>query len=254
MSTNTKELVSHTITGDTREYDFQSIIPKPWAKLNVHNTSVPDEETRETVCGIDERVKVMNTRVMPNQAICKLYMRTTTSKNYVGSGFLTHDDKVVTAGHCVYDHDEGGWMDSIIVVPAKNGVSTPYGQYNAVRIAAVRAWTDSRSVRYDMGVIKLNAKVTHSGRISMNLANSDRVTVCGYPADRDLGIFQYRMEDIIEKTNDGRLYYHIDTYGGQSGCPVLKNSNTSIAIHNYGGCPNKASDFYQQFIDEVTAF
>lgn len=247
-----EELIAHEVTGDTKEYDFESITPKYWTDIQVHNAS-GDHPTIETVCGPDNRVRVANTRLMPYQAICKLYMRTRTNKNYIGSGYLTHGNKVVTAGHCVYDHDEGGWMESIIIVPGKNGPSEPYGRYTAGNIAAVRGWTEERSERYDMGVIKLSSNVSHSGRIQMELANSDRATVCGYPGDRDQGVLQYQMEDILSHAG-GRFSYTIDTFGGQSGGPLLKNATSAIGIHNYGGCPNRASDLYQRFIEGVDAF
>ena len=253
MKTDKEALLFHDLKKEKGNYDFESIISKDRSGIELQNPKNASHEDAETVCGPDNRIKVTNTRVMPYQAICKLYMRTTTSKNYIGSGFLTHANKVVTAGHCVYDHDEGGWMDSVIVVPAKNGTSEPYGRFNASRVAAVKAWTEDQSVRYDMGVIKLDSNVSHSGRIRLNLTDSDRGKVCGYPGDRDRGIFQYHMTDTLRSSN-GRFYYNIDTYGGQSGCPLLKNSTTAIGIHNYGGCPNKSSDLYQKFLDQVDAF
>jgi V8-like Glu-specific endopeptidase len=253
MNSNLEELIIHEVTGDPNSYDYESITAKYWPELDVDTPSEKDIATIESVCGLDERVKVTNTRVMPYQAICKLYMRTKTGKNYIGSGFITHSNKVVTAGHCVYDHREGGWMESIIVVPGKNGASEPYGRHFANKIAAVRDWIENKSERYDMGVILLNSNVDHSGRIQMELTDSDRGKISGYPADRDRGIFQYTMENTLQNI-DGRFHYSIDTYGGQSGCPLLKNSSTGIGIHNYGSCPNKASDFYQKFIDEVDTF
>ena len=123
MKTDKEQFLYHELKKEKGEYDFESIISKNWSGIEVQNPKNPSREEAESVCGPDNRTKVTNTRVLPYQAICKLYMRTTTSKNYIGSGFLTHSNKVVTAGHCVYDHDEGGWMDSIIVVPAKNGTT-----------------------------------------------------------------------------------------------------------------------------------
>lgn len=99
--------------------------------------------------------------IFPYKAICKLYMKTTTGKNYVGSVWLTASDKLYTAGHCVFDHDEGGWMESVVVIPGMTGDSEPFGRYYAGSLAATRAWIDGRSKRYDMGAIKLSTAVNH---------------------------------------------------------------------------------------------
>jgi len=96
----------------------------------------------------------------------------------------------------------------------------------------------------------LKSKVTHDSFLIPSLEDASVGQVCGYPADRDNGIFQYKMEDNLSKIN-GRFYYELDTYGGQSGSPLLKSKYVAIGIHNYGGCPNKSSDLYQEFIDGV---
>ena len=101
-----------------------------------------------------------------------------------------------------------------------------------------------------MGAIKLSNDVTHSDVLIPTLADANEVTICGYPGDRDQGIFQYKMRDAIRK-RDGRFFYQIDTFGGQSGSPVLQNNELAIGIHNYGGCDNKGSDLYQEFVQAV---
>jgi glutamyl endopeptidase len=235
-----RKLISQDCLGNSADYDFSNITPKYFVS----------ELRQEAVCGPDERIKVTDTSVMPYKAICKLYMRSTSGKNYVGTGWLTHSNKLYTAGHCVYDHDEGGWMSSIIVVPAKSGNSEPFGRYTASSMRATNGWINNKSQRYDMGAIKLASSVSHGDNISPSLADANSATICGYPADRDTGIFQYKMLGSVTKRDD-RFFYQIDTFGGQSGCPVLENNNRAIGIHNYGGCDNSGSDLYQQFVDDI---
>lgn len=239
--TNDHEDVSiQDCVGDCDLYDFDNITPKYFIL----------DQTQESVCGNDDRVKITNTTVMPYKAICKLYMRAANGKNFIGTGWLTHSNKLYTAGHCVYDHDEGGWMQSIIVVPGKSGNSEPYGRYTASSMLATNGWINDKSKRYDMGAIKLSSNISHSDYLSPALGDADSATVCGYPGDRDTGIFQYNMRDAVNKRS-GRFFYQIDTFGGQSGGPVLKNSSSAMGIHNYGGCDNSGSDLFQRFIDDV---
>lgn len=144
-------------------------------------------------------------------------------------------------------------MASIIVVPGLSGTREPFGRYTAAAMRCTKYWQDDKSQRYDMGAIKLSSNVSHDSYLVPTLADANSATVCGYPADRDTGIFQYKMLGAVTKRDD-RFFYQVDTFGGQSGCPVLENNNRAIGIHNYGGCDNSASDLYQQFLDDVDSW
>ena len=233
-------LVTHRCVGDGSDYDFENIVP----------TYHILEQDQESVCAYDNRIKVTSTNALPFKAICKLHMKAEDGTNLIGTGWLTHGNKLYTAGHCVYSHRHGGWMTNIIVVPGKSGFSEPYGRYTATELLTTRGWYDEESRRYDMGAIKLAASVDHSDFLVPTLSDVDVVTICGYPADRDASQFQYKMQDTV-KNEQGRFFYNIDTFGGQSGSPLLRNSNVSIGIHNYGGCENSGSDLYEDFIEFV---
>lgn len=240
-----EQLVFHSLKSTKEEIDESQITSENWIERD-------EDLTIESVCGIDQRQKVLATRQMPNMAICKLYMQAPNGLNYVGSGWLVGPDRLITAGHCVYNAGSGGWKSKIIVIPGKSGLTEPYGRYDAIELMATRGgWIEETSVRYDMGAIKLNTAVTHNGFLIPTVEDSNTGEICGYPADRDNGIFQYRMSDNLTN-HAGRFYYQADTFGGQSGSPpLLKNRGVAIGIHNYGGCPNKSSDLYQSFIDGV---
>lgn len=238
-----EELVFHKLHDENASIDEKHITSESWIEHE-------DDLTFETVCGIDQRQKVLATKQMPYMAICKLYMKAENGLNYVGSGWLVARDRLYTAGHCVYNKGTGGWKTKIIVVPGKSGLSEPYGRYEAVELMATRGWIDEASPRYDMGAIKLNRMVAHDQFITPAIEDPNVAEICGYPADRDNGIFQYKMSDNLVKEN-GRFLYQADTFGGQSGSPLLRNRSTAVGIHNYGGCPNKSSDLYQEFIDGV---
>lgn len=238
-----KKLVFHTINDLSEEVNESEITRKNWLE--------PDYKfSTESLCGIDERKKVVATDMLPYKAICKLYMKAANGKTYVGSGWLVSPTKLYTAGHCVFSHNSGGWKKRIIVIPAKSGLSEPYGRFEAIGLAAARGWINKNSTRYDVGAIKLNTAVPITDFIEPVVEDANRGEICGYPGDRDNGIFQYKMIDHLIK-KQGRFYYEADTYGGQSGGVLLKNRSQGIGIHNYGGCPNKASDLYESFIEEV---
>lgn len=237
-----KDLVFHTIEDKDILIEEDQITREMWLD--------EDDLNQESLCGADERKKVIATQQMPYMAICKLYMKAPNGLNYVGSGWLVFGDRLYTAGHCVYSHNSGGWKSSIIVIPGLSGKIEPYGRYEAVELMATNGWIEDRSTRYDMGAIKLDRPVSHKSFIRPELNDVNMGEICGYPADRDNGLFQYKMTDSLSKQS-GRFFYQADTFGGQSGCPLLKNRTTAIGIHNYGGCPNKSSDLYNEFITGV---
>ncbi len=240
---NESRLIFHKLQTEQESIDEQQITIKNWVEYE-------NDLVRESLCGVDERQKVVAALQPPYIAICKLYMLAQNNRTYVGSGWLVSNDRLYTAGHCVFDKNTGGWMKSIVVIPAKAGLNEPFGRYKAIEVAATEKWVKDKSVRYDMGAIKLDRPVPFNEFIIPKLADSDKGVVCGYPADRDNGLFQYKMEDYLQKES-GRFNYFADTFGGQSGGVILKNRREGIAIHNYGGCPNNASDLYHGFIEEV---
>lgn len=224
--------------------------PDPYDYNNITPTFYVLDETQESVCSGDDRRKVTATTALPYMAICKLYMKAKNGLNLIGTGWLSHRNKLYTAGHCVYDSNYGGWMDSIEVVPAQAGRKKPYGSYAAIEMMATKDWINKRSKRFDMGAIKLARQVSHSRVLIPTLADANEANVCGYPGDRDRGLFQFSMRDAIRK-HGGRFFYQIDTFGGQSGAPLLQRSSQAIGIHNYGGCDNSGSDLYGDFVDAI---
>jgi len=138
-----RELIYHKIIDNLSEINENEITRSP---------RMEDEKefTAESLCGIDQRTKVLSTKQMPYMAICKLYAKGANGLTYVGSGWLIDGDKVITAGHCVYSKRSGGWKKSIIVIPGKSGMTEPHGRYEAEYVMATRSWVEESSVKYDM--------------------------------------------------------------------------------------------------------
>ena len=146
--------------GDPSDYDFDAITPVYFVTESQYQM--------ESICGQDQRTKVTGTTTLPYKAICKLYMKAKSGHNLIGTGWLTGRNKLYTAGHCVFDSDYGGWMDSIIVVPGLAGTVEPYGRYVAEFMVATNGWIKNRSRRFDMGAIKLSTQVSHGDVFDAN--------------------------------------------------------------------------------------
>lgn len=184
----------------------------------------------EVVFGRDDRVAVTEVRRNPWRQICALSIRAKTGREFVGTGWLIGPRAVATAGHCVYLHREGGFAESIDVIPARNGAQRPFGSFPAKRMKSVDGWIKEKRPDCDYGVIQLDDDIgSKLGWWEVRtepdefLLGTD-ANISGYPADRDSATRQYFHARKLQDVSPGLLYYRIDTFGGQSGSPVWQTT------------------------------
>jgi len=230
--------------------------------------SFGDTPLLEAVIGNDDRVKVANSLLSSNpwRQICSLRIRSQSNQLYVGTAWLIGPKTLATAGHCVYLQNDGGWAKSIDVVPAKFGSTIPFGTIRSTRFAAVDGWTVQSLRDFDYGVIHLD-----SDTVGLQIGNfevrvfSDAVLnnviakVSGYPADREQAQFQYFHERSIQRLSPTRLFYDIDTFGGQSGSPIWQETEefgiVAIGIHTTGGVSsNSGTRINNDVIDNLISW
>jgi len=205
----------------------------------------------ESVCGRDDRVQITATTRIPWRLICQLIITRRDGGKSRCTGWFISPRTVMTAGHCVYSHSAGGWAKNIDVIPGMNGSARPFGSAVGTKFYSVKGWTKSSKPTHDYGCIIL-PKSTPLGKktgwfgfaclTSRSLKNL-LVNNSGYPGDKAFGT-QWFNAGRITKVTTRRLYYMIDTAGGQSGCPTWryrKGKRHAVGIHAYGGCPNKST-------------
>lgn len=255
MTTESNEYGSVPSSQGEREEESMAFVEDPENPVNAGVLSYP---TPETVCGQDNRTKVDPTTNYPWYWVCQLSIEFDQG-NFVGSGWLCSTgsskyDVVATSGHCVFEQSTKKFAKSITVRPARNGSSTPYGSYQ-VATSGLRAssqWQSSGSSSYDYGAI-LIPKTNKLGSCGMWVAsdselNNLMVTNAGYPGDKSPYGYMWQDSGPLTSVQPLMLYYMNDTYGGESGSPVLAQRPGysgymawwSVGIHGYGGCPNKA--------------
>eukprot|EP00899_Mesostigma_viride_P014126 jgi/Mesvir1/22714/Mv14125-RA.1 len=196
---------------------------------------------------------------------------------FLCSGTLLGPHHVLTAGHCVYNHDiakgggdsSQGWTREVIVVPGQttgtNGkISLPFGGAQAVRVRSFRGWLDG-DFAYDMAVITLDRDIGLTVGwmgLSVPVTKSKVLSLAGYPGgDEALGIpegnanqYQWpnaRVEQYLETGDLGVVEMHAITVGGSSGGPwysmdpfLLRNSSYHIqAVHSYARSDRPNSGF-----------
>ena len=198
-----------------------------------------EEMTAEVIIGRDDRVRVTNTLAYPYGCICHLSIRSRNGGLFVGTGWLADEQTVITAGHCLYMHREGGWAASIDVYPGRNGTSIPH-RARASRMWSTRGWTEQRSAPADYGAIRLENKIEGLGTFGYGALTNEELRsnlfyIVGYPADKRGEMWGHgrRLSNVESQV----LFYDIDTYGGNSGGPLftsLKGDSIVAGIHNYG--------------------
>lgn len=216
------------------------------------------------VIGDDDRVQVGNTNEYPWRCIASLRITAANGSGWIGTGWLVGPRILLTAGHNLYMHNEGGWAQQIEVIPGRAGDNFPFGSCIATDYRSVQGWTRDHNSDYDYGVILLPADQRLGDQLgwfgyqmhTKDELSSYTVNIAGYPGDKPVGT-QWWMSGTAKSVTDRNLVYEIDTYRGQSGCPVWiqfegENGRYGIAVHNYGGeSGNSATRIIQEVFDNV---
>ena len=215
----------------------------------------------EVVIGRDDRVRITNTREYPYGAICSLEITASTGRQFVGTGWLASNRTVVTAGHCLYMPEQGGWAKRIRVFPGRNGVDSGSEPISAASLHSVEGWTELREPAADYGAIQLNDEVEGSGHLGFVALKSKDLKknlyhVAGYSADKPLGTLWGHVRPLKE-IRDDVLYYETDTYGGNSGGPVFFRDDEDdiyvVGIHNYGDISGNSATRITETVFETIA-
>ena len=129
------------------------------------------------------------------------------------------------------------------MIEGRNGSYLPYGSVTSSNFRTVTGWSNDGSQDYDYGCIILPTDLGNTvGWFGFGAySDADLVAsignISGYPGDKPSGTQWYDWHKIAS-VGPRKVYYDIDTYGGQSGSGVYRIINGGrygIAIHAYGG-------------------
>ncbi len=202
----------------------------------------------ETVHGRDDRLQVSDTDKFPWRVNASLLITARDGSQWVGTAWFVSPRTLITAGHCVNIKGSGlptrdGWVKSIQVMPGRNGTALPYGSVTSSQFWSVKGWTESGDENYDYAAIilpvDLGTTVGVMGFATLSDADltASVANVAGYPGDKDSGTLWYDTKKVAS-LSASKIYYDIDTYGGQSGAAVYVIQGAqriAVAVHAYGG-------------------
>jgi V8-like Glu-specific endopeptidase len=211
---------------------------------------LPAEFGPESVCGRDDRVEVVNTTAVPWRWICKLLIKFPNGAGGGCTGWFIGPKAVMTAGHCVFSKANGGWAKQIEVIPGMRGTIRPFQSMVGTSFRSVTGWTQHGDPNFDYGCIilpnaSLGNRVGYFGFAALTDASLKNLLInnSGYPGDKPFGT-QWFNAGRITNVTARKIYYMIDTMGGQSGSPTwrtLSGKRHAVGVHAYGGCPNSST-------------
>jgi glutamyl endopeptidase len=202
----------------------------------------------ETVHGPDDRVKITSTNVYPWRAHASLLITARDGSMWIGTGWFIGPHTLMTAGHVVYIKNSGvagrdGFVRSIKVMPGRNGATLPYGSVTSSNLRTVQGWANNGDEEHDYGAIILGTDLgLTTGWFGFGVYNDATLTasvgnISGYPGDKPDGTQWYAARRIASVAAR-KVYYDIDTFGGQSGSAVYRivdGKRYAFAVHAYGG-------------------
>lgn len=232
------------------EPDFEARYPDAWSasfgtavsRALARRNKESGKMVAELVFGADDRIRIQNVDRVPYRWVCSLIITAANGSLWLGTGWLASPRVVITAGHCVYLHNQGGWAKKVLVCPARNGNNRPF-VFTSTQPRSVEGWVVSRLPESDYGALLLNSNDGNHGLGYMGygaLADEELfgllANVTGYPSDKDAGTLWGHTRSLMTVRPE-TLSYDIDTYGGMSGSPVLRWDGSDyvvVGIHNYG--------------------
>lgn len=201
----------------------------------------------ESVIGEDERRRISPASSFPWRVHCALRITARDGSRWIGTAFFISPRVLVTAGHVVWINSASearrGWVRRIEVMPGRDGSDLPYGTVTSTRFYSVRGWTEQGDDEYDYGAIVLDTPLGERtgwlgfGAYSDETLTSSTGNLAGYPGDRGNGTEQWYMARRISSVGVRKVFYDIDTFGGQSGSAVYRirdGRRHAVGIHAYG--------------------
>jgi V8-like Glu-specific endopeptidase len=226
----------------------------------------------EVVIGTDDRIQITNTSDYPWRAHASLRITAADNSLWIGTGWFIGPHTLATAGHVVFIYAPGtprhGWVRSIQVMPGRNGSSLPYGSVTSTDFRSVFGWMQSGDENYDYGAIRIPTELGNTvGWFGFRtFSDSDLLAttgnISGYPGDKPSGTQWYHWRQVAS-VNSRKVYYQIDTAGGQSGSAVYRfytppggtSGRYGFAVHAYGGATaNSGTRIVQPVADNFVAW
>jgi glutamyl endopeptidase len=252
----------------TQTRRLEDVVPNLTGLRPIGEATYGPSVTPEAVIGQDDRIQINNTQDYPWRVHASLLITARDGSRWIGTGWFIGPHTLATAGHVVFIKNSGvagrdGWVQSIQVMPGRNGASLPYGSVTTSNLRTVNAWASNGDPEYDYGAIILPTDLGSQtgwfgiGAYTDSTLTGSTVNIAGYPGDKPAGTLWYHS-NVVSSVGPRKVFYAIDTAGGQSGSAVYRIDNGGrygLAVHAYGGsASNSGTRITQEVFDNFVAW
>jgi V8-like Glu-specific endopeptidase len=189
-------------------------------------------ESRDVV-GQDNRVQVSNTTTYPYTTIGYLQMENKKGEVWSCTAALVGPKTVLTAAHCLYNHqEEGGWRDKFVFWPAVSGENNvPYGGFDYDTAYVFQAFiTDYDGTydavwRYDIGLLTFKDPIGDSlgwlGYTTGENTGDFQGNLVGYHDDKPaFTMWRSTCNVLAENVSQVDFVHDCDFASGANGAPI----------------------------------
>ncbi|MGC3748857.1 trypsin-like serine protease [Enterococcus faecalis] len=209
-----------------------------------------------SIIGSDDRTKIADTTKAPYDSIVFL-----ASDGKALSGAVIGKNTVLTAAHAVNNIRSNPESNRNYVIPGRNGSNFFNGKYKIKEVYIPQEYIEKPSVDSDIAVLKIEPlngvsigdKVPILPiKITNSIDKGTKLETSGYPQDKPWATM-WSSKGTVVGDSTTRIYYDMDTIGGQSGSPVYNVNYEIVAVHTTGaGSKNFGTKLNSKWFNFVT--
>ena len=230
---DTGDMYYYRVNGNILANDNTATMTAPgYFPTEMQNAGEDSIISPNQIIGADNRQKITDAEEAPYSAICFMEITFPNGKTYPATAFMISEDTAMTAAHCLYKANYGGWATDITLYPGKSGYgffNNPFGTADATEIVISASYYQRPNNNYenDWGLIKFDEDDIESdaGYLGFSYMHSNiqnlSVYMCGYPNPTgDIQYYQYRGQGQVYSVSEQLICHTVDGEEGQSGSPV----------------------------------
>ena len=235
----------------------------------LEKATAPSESSQDRVIvGTDDRKQITDASGYPDRVVGWLWSQASDDSWSTCTATLIGPFTAVTAAHCVYVHDKGGWVKQMLFIPGvTDPESAPFGTFDWENVNILKGFIDNydgtnygSAMPWDLAVITLAEDAGNQlGWLGFRVddASDWDASIIGYPGDKPDGTMWSNTCDIkADQFGDLIFWHECDTFAGSSGSAMWEDAGggdlyirgINVAEDDKVNYGVRFTDSYYQFI------